>query len=74
MTYYISNVLFLTLKWLQCVCVCVCVCERVKVVNMAKGNYVDCDSVTKYICLKYDKFVCNRKLNCSIPAPEDYPG
>ena len=46
---------FLALEWLQCACVCVCVCER-EVVNMTDGNYIGCDSITKYVCLKCDKF------------------
>lgn len=41
---------------------------------MAEGNCVGCDCITKYVCLKCDKFACNRSLECSIPASEDYPG
>ena len=33
---------------------------RVKIVNMVDGNCVGCDSITKYVYLKCDKFACNR--------------
>ena len=45
-----------------------------KVVHIAEGNCVGCDSITKDVCLKCNKFATNRSWSCSIPAPEDYPG
>ena len=40
-----------------------------------KGLYlVDCESITKYVCLKSDAFACNRRLKCSDAASENYPG
>ena len=47
---------------------------QAKVVNMAEGDCVGCDIIGKYDCLKCGKFACNRGFNCSIPAPEGYPG
>ena len=39
---------------------------------MVERNCVGCDSITKYVYLKCDKFACNRSLSCSIETPEDY--
>ena len=41
---------------------------------MSEGNCVGCDCLTKYLCIRCDKFACNRSLECSIPAPSEYPG
>ena len=41
---------------------------------MAEGNCVGCESITEYVCLKYDTFPCNRSLKYSVPASENYPG
>ena len=43
-------------------------------VEMAEGNCVVCESITKYVCLKCDAFSCNRSLKCSVPISENYPG
>ena len=40
--------------------------------KIAEGNCVGCESITKYVCLKCDAFVCNRSLKCLVP--ENYPG
>lgn len=39
-----------------------------------EGICVGCNELTKYTCLKCKSFVCNRGIQCSIPASEDYPG
>ena len=40
---------------------------------MDEGNCEGCESITKYVCLKYDAFVCNRSLKCSVTPSENYP-
>ena len=35
---------------------------------------MDCESITKYVCLKHDAFDCNRSLKCSVPESENYSG
>lgn len=37
-------------------------------------NCVKCSSLTKYVCLKCAKPVCNKSKECSVPADEDSPG
>ena len=39
-----------------------------------EGPCVSCDEFTKYVCLKCNVFICNRKIECSIPTSEDYFG
>lgn len=37
-------------------------------------NCVKCSSLTKYVCLKCAKPLCNRSRECSVPADEESPG
>ena len=43
-------------------------------IKIAARNYVGCESMTKSVCLKCDVFACNRRLKCSVPVSESYPG
>ena len=37
-------------------------------------NCVKCSGLTKYVCLKSAKPLCNKSKECSVPADEDSPG
>ena len=41
---------------------------------MAEGNCISCHILTKYRCLKCNTFACNSSLDCSVFAPESFPG
>lgn len=40
---------------------------------MDEGKWVECDCLTKYVCLKCSTFACNKSLECYIPASEKHP-
>ena len=43
-------------------------------VSKIDGGCKCCGSLSKYYCLKYQNFVCNMSLDCSIFTPENHPG
>ena len=37
-------------------------------------NSVKCLGLSKFVCLKCEKPLCNKSKECSVPADEDSPG